>query len=251
MDPQTGTATLPPNLFHKVFYPNELKIPISGEIGKILYNCSKNACTARVIPFELNLWTKKIKVCSSNRQLLKFWLNCFWIMAEASYVLFRFAFVTYYKTPVTNFEYLYTSALMVVYCAGVFTMLLTYLRRYELQDLINTVVHFNEHGGPRTHVETKFTPVYFLLRFLPLGVYSLAGCSSLLFLACKTSPSSFYSVMDPSYRDSWLIVIPHCVHEFLVPAIIVTSFLFPVLNVLGFMELVKLAFSDYLYALDF
>ncbi|CAG7655566.1 unnamed protein product [Allacma fusca] len=236
----------PDELFHKVFEPEVPLVPISVGIGQVLLKTVQRASRVNTIPLELDSSLKRVHVCKSRSKWFKFWLNCIWIITESIFVDVRFVQMNYYKMDVSTFQYLYTTGLAAVYSSGAIVMLLTYYRRYEFQDLINAVNHFNRNAGSRSRVRKKLTWIYLILSYLPIGVYLLSGSVGFLFLASKDVPGCLYSIMDLSYRDSWFILIPHALHEMIVPANVCTSLIFPVLWFVGFMELVKLKFMDFL-----
>ncbi|CAG7815502.1 unnamed protein product [Allacma fusca] len=231
-------------LFESLNKPGQMETAVSEGLGKVLIKGLQNASQTNTVPLELDRQNQRVTVIVSAFKWTKFWLNFVWILAEAMYVVLRLTYVMVYNMEVSVFQLLYTSGLAVVYSAGAITMVLTFMRRYEFQDLINAVDYFNQRGGANMKHKKRLSVMYLLLKYLPIGVYCLGALCPMLFLTSKTSPCSFYSIMDPSYRDSWYIILLHCLHEVIVPAKVCTAFLFPVLWFIGFMELVKLKMKD-------
>ncbi|CAG7825462.1 unnamed protein product, partial [Allacma fusca] len=215
-------------------------------IGKVLQRCSKNACFLQTVPLELVPGTNKIRVCRSKLPLVKFWLSWILILAEAVYAILKFAYVTHCDVPVTKFGYLYTGLMTGLYWVGVVVMLLTFLRRYELQEFVNTITYFNQHAGSQKKSAKGISIMYLLMRYLPVGIYLLSAGNAVVFLASKNSPITIYSSLDPSYRDRWFVLIPHILHDIVIPCHIVTTIQFVLLWVLGYLELVKLQCFEYL-----
>ncbi|CAG7725448.1 unnamed protein product [Allacma fusca] len=236
----------PPTVFHQINDPNELPAPISEGIGKVLQRCSKNACFLQTIPLELVPGTNKIRACRSKFAMAKFWLSWVIILAEAVHALFKFVYVTHYDVPVTRFGYLYTGLMTGLYWVGVILVLLTFLRRYELQEFINTISYCNQHAGSEKKSGKGISIMYLLMRYLPFGMYLLGGGNAVVFLACKNAPITIYSSLDSSYRDGWFVLIPHMLHDVMVPCHIITTILFALLWILGYLELVKLQCLEYL-----
>ncbi|CAG7720394.1 unnamed protein product [Allacma fusca] len=238
--------TIPTSAFHIPNDPEELPGPISEDIGKVLYNCSKNACFLKTVPMELVPGTNNIRACRSKLSLARFWLSWILMVGEASYGLLKFAYVTHYDIPVTKFGYLYSGIMTGMYWSGVVIMTLSFLRRYEIQEFINTVTYFNQYGGPQKNLTKRIDIMYLLLRFLPLGMYLLGASNCVVFLASKTAPITIYSSLDPSYRDKWFILVLHTLHDIVIPSYVNTTILFILLYILGYTELVKLQCNDYL-----